>query len=321
MDRRRFLKSSAITSAAAFLANPAAASEASPSLDALKASLVHGETVNVEGHAHLCEFKLNGENWNVYEDLRKRDGVITFVSSAGARVFAKSAEASFAEETTPYLGLSLKEIGLSPRDLLADRLLERGDDPDPEQVKSAAPPLGSVQNPGPSWRMPWDTFVGTTECSDTMPIFATGSTRTYHPVQYFPEDNRKKGQKRFDGLIGAWMPAVRKVLPISDTAYDEVIVFGDTEAHDKFIVQTWHRTARIENDKITKAVYGYSYPEFPPSRTNPAAEDFYRALLIFGEYWENLLHDFVPTSLPSDVWIDTSKHAFAKELMVRPEGV
>ena len=154
MDRRRFLKRSAITSAAAFLANPVAASERSTSLDALKASLVQGEAANVDGHTHLCEFKLNGAKWNVYEDLRARDGVITFVSSAGARVFTKSAEASFAEETTPYLGLSLKEIGLSPRDLLADRLLERGDDPDPEQVKSAAPPLGSVQNPGPGWRMP-----------------------------------------------------------------------------------------------------------------------------------------------------------------------
>jgi hypothetical protein len=322
MDRRRFLKSSALTSAAAFLAERAESrNEASPSLDALKASLVHGEALNVEGHTHICEFKLNGENWKVYEDLRTREGAITFVSSAGAHVLTKSAEASFAEEMPPYLGLTLKEIGLSARDLLADRLLERGDDPDPEQVKSAAPPLGSVQNPGPSWRLPWDTFVGTRECSDTMPVFATGSTRTYHPVQYFPEDNRKTGQKRFDGLIGGWMPAVRKVMPISDTAYDEVIVFGDTEAHDKFIVQTWHRTARIENGKITKAVYGYSYPEFPPNRINPAPEDFYRALLVFGAYWENLLHDFVSTSLPDGVWIDMSKDAFAKELVVRPEGV
>jgi hypothetical protein len=321
MDRRRFLKNSAITSAAAFLANPAAASEGSTSVEALKARLLSAEATNVEGHTHICEFKLNSDNWNVYEDLRTREGAITFVSSAGSRVFTKSTEVSFAEESTPYLGLSLKEIGLSPRDLLAERLLEGGNDPDPEQVKSAAPPLGSVQSTGPSWRLPWDTFVGTKECSDTMPIFATGSTRTYHPVQYFPEDNRKKVQKRFDGLVGGWIPAVRKVMPISDTVYDEVIVFGDTEANDKFIVQTWHRTARIENGKITKAVYGYSYPEFPPNRTSPAPEDFYRALLIFAGYWENLLHDFVPASLPADVWIDMSKHAFAKELMVRPEGV
>ena len=322
MNRRGFLKSSAFTSAAAFLTKQAASQHMDPpSLEALKGTLIRAEAANVDGHTHICEFKLNDDSWNVYEDLRTRDGVITFVSSAGARVFTKTAEASFAEERTLYLALSLKEIGMSPRDLLADRLLQGGNDPDPEQVKSAAPPLGSVQSTGPSWRLPWDTFVGTKECSDTMPVFATGSTRTYHPVQYFPEDNRKKGGKRFDGLVGGWMPAVRKVMPISDTAHDEVIVFGDTQANDKFIVQTWHRTARIENGKITKAVYGYSYPEFPPNRTNPAPEEFYRALLIFAGYWENLLLDFAPTSLPADVWIDMSKHAFAKELMVRPGGV
>src|SRR5436305_3717106 len=169
--------------------------------------------------------------------------------------------------------------------------------------------------------MAWDTVVVTRECCDTKPVSPTGTSRTYAPVQFFPEDIRKTSQKRFDGLIGGWMPAVRKVMPISDTAYDEAIVFGDTEAHDKFIVQTWHRTARIENGKITKAVYGYSYPAFPPNRTNPAPEDFYRALLVFAGYCVNLLHDFVPTTLPSDVWIDMSKHAFAKELMVRPGGV
>src|SRR5581483_11251092 len=322
MDRRRFLKSSAFTSAAAYFADRATASdERSSFLGDLEASLLPAADVSLEGHTLVCEFKLNSTDWKVYEDLRTREGAITFVSRAGARVLTKSAEASFAEEATPYLGLALKDIGMSPRDLLAERLVESGDDPDPDQVKSAAPPLGSVHHPGPSWRLPWDTFVGTKECSDTMPVFATGSTRTYHTVQYFPEDNQKAGQKRFDGLVGAWMPAVRKIMPISDTSYDEVIVFGDTEAHDKFIVQTWHRTVRVENGKVVKVVYGYSYPAFPPTRTDPKPEDFYRALLIFAGYWENLLHNFANASLPHNVWIDMSKHAFAKELMVRPGGV
>ena len=127
MDRRRFLKSSAFTSAAAFVAKQAAArDERSSSLEPLKASLVRGEAVNVEGHTHICEFKLNGKNWKVYEDLRTREGVITFVSAGGARVLTKSAEASFAEEATPYLGLTLKEIGMSPHDLLAERFSRAG---------------------------------------------------------------------------------------------------------------------------------------------------------------------------------------------------
>src|SRR5207248_8513434 len=166
-----------------------------------------------------------------------------------------------------------------------------------------------------------DTFVGTKECFDTMPVFPNGSTRTYHPVQYFPDDRQKASQRRFDGLVGGWMPAVRKILSASEIAYDEVIVFGDVEAQDKFIVQTWHRTARIEHGKISKAIYGHSYPAFPPARTDPQPEKFYRALLRFVVYWESLLSDFASASVPQNVWLDMSKHAFAKEVMVRPGGV
>jgi len=205
-------------------------------------------------------------------------------------------------------------------DLLADRLLQSGD-PDSELVKSAAPPLGSSAPPaGGQGR--WNNFVGTKECFDTQPVFPAGNTRTYHPSQYFPE-LREPGlaQKRFEGLLGGWMPAVRKVMPLSATAYCEVIVFGDVEAHDKFIVQTWHRTARVENGKVVKVVYGYSYPAYPPARQDPKPEDFYRALLAFAGYWDKQLHDLAPASLPQNVWIDMSRHAFAKELMVRPGGV
>jgi hypothetical protein len=324
MDRRRFLRNTTLSTAAAYLPELSRSAD-NQYVHLLDSSFAPPASLDVEGHTSICEFSLNSTQWKVYEDLRTREGPITFVSSRGARVLSKSAEASFAEESAPYLGLTLKDIGMSPRDLLAERLLEAGDDPDPERVKAAAPPMGSVQPTGPSWRLPWDTFVGTKECFDTMPVFPTGSTRTYHPVQYFPEQSAKPNQKaalkRWDGLVGGWMPAVRKILHGSDTAYDEVIVFGDVEAHDKFIVQTWHRTARIENGKMVKVVYGYSYPAFPPARTDPQPEQFYRALLLFTVYWEKLLKDFTPTSLPQRVWIDMAKHAFAKELMVRPGGV
>src|SRR5439155_24708904 len=171
-------------------------------------TLTPDANVDVARNTIICEITMDSTKWQVYEDLSTREGAITFISSAGARVLTKSAEASFAEDGTPYLGLSLKDIGMSPRDLLAERLLDGGGDPDPERVKSAAPPLGSVQSTGPSWRLPWDTFVGTKECFDTMPVFPSGSTRTYHPVQYFPDDNQKASQKRFDGLVGGWLPVV-----------------------------------------------------------------------------------------------------------------
>src|SRR6266550_8678608 len=327
MDRRQFLKDLAVVTAATHClpdgVKPGETAGETPDLPTPsdpRSTL--GAAPDIDGHTLISEFKIDATMWKVYEDLRTREGAITFVSSKdGVRVLRKSAEATFPGADPAYLGLNLKDIGTSGADLLAERLLASGGDPDPMMVRSAAPPLGSSSPERSGWRLPWDTIVGTKECFDTMPVFPAGGTRTYHPVQYFPELTNQAARKRFDGLIGGWMPAVRKVVTVSEAAYDEIVVFGDVQARDKFIVQTWHRTARVENGKITKAVYGYSYPEFPPNRTNPAPEDFYRALFVFAAYWENLLHDFAPASLPANVWIDMSKHAFAKELMVRPGGV
>jgi hypothetical protein len=54
--------------------------------------------LSTEGHTLLCSFKLGYADWKVFEDLRTRDGVITFVSSSGdGRVLAKSADANFPE--------------------------------------------------------------------------------------------------------------------------------------------------------------------------------------------------------------------------------
>jgi hypothetical protein len=327
MDRRKFLKDLAVVTAAAHClpdgVKPGEISGEPPDPPAsFDPHSTSGAGVDIEGHTLISEFKIDSTMWKVYEDLRTREGAITLVSGKdGVRVLRKSAEASFPEAGPAYLGLDLKDIGTTSADLLAERLLANGGDPDPLVVRSAAPPLGSASSERPSWRLPWDTIVGTRECFDTMPVFPAGSTRTYHPVQDFSELTNQAARKRFDGLIGSWMPAVRKVVGVSETAYDEIVVFGDVQAHDKFIVQTWHRTARVENGKITKVVYGHSYPGFPPRREDPSQEQFYRSLIAFTGYWDKLLSDFSHASLPVDEWIDMSKHAFAKELMVRPGGV
>ncbi len=268
----------------------------------------------------VAEFTDHGVAWKVFEDLAQRDGAITFVSSQGKRVMSKNVEAAFAEADPPYLGLKIADIGMSGPDLLADELLKHGGDPDEARVRAAAPPLGS--NTGGQQRPSWNTFLGTKECFDTMPVFPGGNTRTYHPSQYFTE-LRQQGvaQKRYEGMLGGWMPAVRKVFPLADGAHLELIVFGDVDAKDKFIVQTWHRSAKIENGKMTKVVYGYSYPAYPPARVDPQPVEFYRALLRFHTYWEKQLHDVTPISLPNPEWTNMAKHAVAKEIMVRPGGV
>jgi len=317
MDRRAFLQSMAVSAAGLELLAGLGVAEAQTRKHPLS-STVSGPPVSVEGCTLVSEFNSQSTSWKVYEDLRTREGALIFVSSSGETLaLGKSAEASMAEGT-PYLGLALQDIGTSSADLLADRLLQNGD-PDPEAVRTAAPPMASAEkNP----RL-WTTFVGTKEAYDVTPVYRGGGTRTYHAGQYFPRlrEATEHGQI-FDGLVGGWMPAVRKVIATASEGYWEIVLFGDVRPDkNKYIVHTWHRAARIENGKIAEDVYGHSYPAFPPARQDPKPEEFYRALLEFAQYWQRLLDDCSPASLPQHDWIDLSKHAFVKELMTRPAGV
>ena len=321
MDRREFFQSIALTTALA---------QALPGQPVESEEQV--EVPDTAGHTLQCEFTYGGTTWKAYEDLSKRDGSITFVPARGpARVMTKRLEAVFSQAAVPFLGLSQQAIGGSLPDILADKLLAGGGDPDEVQVRDAAPLI--VGTPAQTGTNSWNTFVGTKECFDTAPVYGGGNTRTYHPNQYFQElqgaapnaaataGEKANTRERWEGLLGGWMPAVHKIFPIGADSYIDVVIFGDVEAHDKFIVQTWHRSARIDNGKTTHVVFGYSYPAYPPFKEDPKKEEFYRALLVFASYWDKQLADFAPTSLPDRSWVDMSKHAVAKEIMVRPGGV
>ncbi len=327
MDRRRFLQTVAATTAA-LNSLPALAEHSTQFPYAMLGGVVAEAEAPVDGHTLLATFTRNGETWKAYEDMRTRDGVITFVSSKGtARVLPKTAEAQFADEGPQHLGLDIKDIGMADADILADKLLSGGGDPNEDDVRRAAPPMHSYHRPpgqgnnAAAARPSWETIVGTKECSDTMPIYPSGNTRTYHPTQYFKEITQDRANQRHEGLVGGWMPAVRKVIPGENGSYYEVVVFGDVLAKDRFIVQTWHRTSHIENGKVTKVVYGYSYPEYTRRRQAPKPEEFYLGLLEFAEYWERMLHDMTPITLPDASWTNMARYAFVKEAMVRPGGV
>ena len=321
MDRRRFLQNMATSAVAlrGMIAVPESYSQEQH----------HGEMrgtkpaseVSVDGHTLLCEFQRRDELWKVYEDLRVRDGAITFLSSKGfAFVLPKTAEPVFAPEGPQWLGLDLKDIGMTGRDLLAEKLLSHGD-PEEDEVRRAAPPMDSATHSGRDYRPRWNTIVGTRECNDTMPVYPSGNTRSYHPVQYFKELTQQLAAKRHEGLVGAWMPAVRKVFPVDESSHYEVVVFGNVLARDRFLVQTWHRTAHIQSGKTLKVVYGYSNPSYTRRRQPPKPEEFYAGLLEFAEYWERLMQDIVPITLPDKSWIDMVTYAFVKEQIVRPGGV
>lgn len=323
MNRRSFLGNSLLATVSSLSDFPQLhGSQATAQPPARLQSLSASE---IEGFTLLCIFQSNGVAWRALEDFRTRDGSIALVGADGrGLLLRKKTEACFATANPPYLGLSIKDIGLSGPDLLADKLLAHGGDPDPNRVRDAAPPLESLHASNRDIygsRMPWNTFVGTRQCSDTMPVFPQGNTRTYHPVQFFEELHALDPHARYEGLLGGWMPGVRKVFPAGPNAYYEVIVFGDVAANDRFIVQTWHRTAHIENGRITRVEYGYSYPPYPPSRVAPAAEQFYAGLLLFATAWIADTAELETLHLPDLALIDMTRHAFARELVTRPTGV
>ncbi|MFT3997336.1 MAG: Tat pathway signal protein, partial [Asticcacaulis sp.] len=261
--------------------------------------------------------------WRVYEDQSRRDGVITFVSNTGALRLPKRPEAVFDDIKPSYLGLALKDICLADADLLADKLLAHGGDPDPEEVRRAAPPAGwNFTRESLWWRMPWTTFIGTKQQGDTMPIFPNGRTRAFRPEHEFPELNGDDNVKtRWEGLLGGWLPAVHKIIEFSPTRHYDLLVFADVTATDKLVVQTWHRTIQYDNGKAVKTTFGHSYAPFPPRRVAPTPEAFYEGLLTFAGYWQNELKDQSALSLPDAALSDMVSHAFAKELMTRPGGV
>jgi hypothetical protein len=288
--------------------------------------------IRLSQYKQHTEFKVADDSWTVYEDLSRRDGSIIFQSTKtqDRKAFVKTAEAAFYEANKAFpkhASIPMAKIGMSLPDLLADHLLKNGE-PNEEQVKATIPPMGSkAKNPRDTSYQPpvWTSFVGTVEANDNVAVFGHGNTKSYQPVQVAPEIT-KYLRNRYDGNVGGWMPSVRKVMtedihedPPED--YFETIVFGDVDARDPFIIQTWHRTAHVTNGTIKSIVYGHSYPTFPQNNsTGPSAEEFYRALFRFGEYWENRLSDMALLTLPDQSWADMPKYAFAKELMVRPGG-
>ncbi|WP_426802314.1 Tat pathway signal protein [Xanthomonas campestris] len=325
MDRRTFLRqgiaATAVVGVAGAGAVPAAvAGDATPvplqpRLEALPSAAHVGST--------LCRFRHLEQDWTVYEHLDDPQGPLTLWTDSGMLRLDKRTEPAYPAAGKPYFGLPLAEVAMAEADLLADRLLRDGD-PDEAQVRDVAPPPASLLDPKDNGgRWPWTTFVGTREALDTMPILPNGRSRTSRPEHAFAAlGDEALIKQREEGMLGGWMPAVRKVMRHdgqADAWYD-VLVFADVRATDRFVVQTWHRTMQVKGGQIVAVHYTHSYPAFGPVRGEASAEQFYAALLDFAAYWQHALSGTVQAQLPDASWNDMAQFAFARELVVRPGG-
>ncbi|MFT4198230.1 MAG: Tat pathway signal protein [Pseudoxanthomonas sp.] len=327
MDRRIFLRSGIAATAVAGIA-PAfaransAAAAAAASEPAPAPTLHPHAAVERDGLTRLCGFRHRDRDWSVHEDLRTPQGALLLACADGVLEIGKRTEPVRGSDKPAYFGLPLAEVAMAQADLLADRLLREGD-PREDEVRDVAPPPASRLDPKDyGGRLPWTSFVGSVHGNDTMPVYPDGRTRTYRAIQHFPElADADKLAQREEGLLGGWLPAVHKVVPAGAGRWYDLIVFADVNAHDRFVVQTWHRALLVEDGKLVKAVYGYSYPDYPPRRHAASAEDFHRGLIDFAASWQAELADFPALSLPDASWADMVRCAFARERVVRPGGV
>src|SRR5438034_8804352 len=86
MDRRQFLKDlAAVTAVTHGLPDGVKPGEIAGETRDLATSSdprsTLGAAPDIDGHTLISEFKIDATMWKVYEDLRTREGVITFVSS------------------------------------------------------------------------------------------------------------------------------------------------------------------------------------------------------------------------------------------------
>lgn len=326
MDRRTFLRqgmaATAAVGAGAAVAMPVTAvvakepsAPACPRLEPLSSTAHLGST--------LCSFTHLQQHWTVCEHLDDAQGQLTVWSDNGMLRLDKRTEPAYPAEGVPYFGLPLAQVAMAEADLLADRLLRDGD-PDEAQVRDVAPPPASLLDPNDNGgRWPWTTFVGTREGLDTMPILPNGRSRTSRPEHAFAElGEQALIERREEGMLGGWMPAVRKVMRREGEpgSWYDVLVFADVRASDRFVVQTWHRTMKVQAGAIAAVHYTHSYCAFAPSRSAATAEQFYAALIDFAAYWQQALEGTVQAQCPDVSWNDMAQFAFARELVVRPGG-
>src|SRR5438034_2660002 len=117
MDRREFLKDLVVVTAATHcLPDDVKAAEIPSETADLPAAFdprsTSGAAPDIDCHTLISEFKIDATMWKVYEDLRAREGGITFVSSKdGVRSLRKSAGASFPRTEPPYVGWNVRYIG------------------------------------------------------------------------------------------------------------------------------------------------------------------------------------------------------------------
>jgi hypothetical protein len=247
----------------------------------------------------------------VFENLEERKGDIIYVGPQGVILtLPKSLQPTSVAPSSLYRGKTMDEIGKARADVLGAELLAGNSDPSYADVAAALPPL----------RVP--TFVGTRH-SDEKPTYDYGgfSDEIYVDAgKIFTEiqDARNKHDV-WEGLVGGWLPVVRFVFPAGEQRYWEETIFADEEPGHFWTQPVWYRVLLVDDGQLKEAHYFYHHLPFPP-RGEPAAADFYQALLNVHAVWKRDLDPPMKVDVPDARILDFCKRSLSLEMITRVEN-
>lgn len=255
----------------------------------------------------------NQPAYAVLEDLQLEGGTLLYVGEQGPIAeFPKTGESSEHKQSGYLLGLTEAAVRKSKRDVLADKLLADGKDPDYARVAQVFPPTQILKS---------DTFdfLGGLETSEKVGFTYDGKSPSLNPAIYQSSITPvQKARRVWHGLVGGYLPIVRFVYPEATGTFTELIAYAPLRIinNNPLVQPVWFRLTRVENGLFAWSRFVDTYQPVLP-HTKPDPQVFYADLLQLKSDWDSLLAPAMQISIPDERVANITKLSLVRVMMTR----
>lgn len=249
----------------------------------------------------------------VLEDLRLDGGTLLYVGESGPIVELPKTGESSEQKSSGYLfGLSESSLRNSSSDVLADKVLANGRDPDYAQIAGAIAPIQMLKS---------DTFdfLGGLLTSEKVGFTYDGKSPSLNPAIYQASITPvQKARRVWHGLVGGYLPIVRFVYPEIEGTFTELIAYAPLRIinNNPLVQPVWFRLTRVENGVFVYSRFVDTYQPVLPN-TNPDPRAFYEDLLKLKSDWDALLAPALQISVPDERVANMAKLSLVRAMMTR----